>query len=123
MSAQEIVNVPFKRCALVSIATLALMLFALATNCGNAFGQIESAPPTTDDNTVTLFTEDTAKWGRATRVVLPDYPLDALEKGIGVDVSIKLVINVLGGVKSISSIVANPKIPEFEAAVREVVNT
>ena len=122
MSVRKMSAIRRGRSTMMSISMLASALLAVGTIGASEIGASNKVPAAEDENSVTFHANDPAKWGRATRVVLPDYPAGALAMGAEADVSIKVIINILGGVKSITEIVAKPKLPEFETAVRGVVD-
>jgi hypothetical protein len=71
----------------------------------------------------TYFVEDPLKWARPLVVVPPKYPATQLAASVTGTVEAVLSLKDSGGLESIVSITSEPKVPEFEAAVQDVVKS
>jgi len=72
-----------------------------------------------DEPEVVYFEQDPQSWARVKRIVNPVYPEIHLKNGIGGVVDIEVLIDVLGYVREVRSIVSTPANNEFETVIRQ----
>lgn len=108
----------------LSVAALLTISFAAsAQDSGSTSQQASAAEKTVEPVDDVLFASDPQSWARVTRVVEPKYPEAALKEGRGAVVDLEVLVDVLGGVKTVRSISSMPRSPDFEAAVQEILKT
>ncbi len=103
-------------CMTIVLIGLALPYIAIA----------QSDPKTTatgaaaESQSELFYDTDPKSWARVLKIFPPTYPEEALKNGVGGIVDIDLLINTVGRVKDIRTIVSIPNNPAFEQATRDV---